>query len=258
MKSILLSFLMIVIPVPFLRGQDTTGIENTGGLEKEVIILADKGMDEGMISKEFRDSVVTFVRDSLPSDDPQLRTGILEKIMSEIDSRCDRVKKLNDIQIDTHLIRGLVPGVLPLPEDYVDRATERFRAEMAAASAVKELTTRYLERLKPFYADMPVIVCIARMFLNGGMDTSFKTIPVMNGLYYIPRVGGQPLEFDESVFKDREHFDSDVYKYTRPQMQYDMYEGLHFKATSTPYSGNSLALPGVLPGEYPTLPPAFR
>ena len=56
----------------------------------------------------------------------------------------------------------------------------------------------------------------------------------MNGLYYIYMPGGRPLEFDESVFKDRKHFDPDVYKFSKPQMQYDPYEGRHFKAGYTP------------------------
>ena len=39
---------------------------------------------------------------------------------------------------------------------------------------------------------------------------SGNAIPVMNGLYFIYMPGGQPLEFDESVFKDRKHFDPEL------------------------------------------------
>lgn len=67
-----------------------------------------------------------------------------------------------------------------------------------------------------------------------GMSPNPGARPVMNGLYYQYMPGGQPLEFDESVYKDREHFDPNVYKFSKPQMQYDSYEGRHFKAGYTP------------------------
>ena len=104
-----------------------------------------------------------------------------------------------------------VPRILPLPEDYVDRKMERFKAEMEAAKKVKDYTTRYLEHISPWMSTSKyssLFYGLAGFFIpTNGMDPSFKSIPVMNGLYYIPRVPGQPLEFDESIFKDTKHFD---------------------------------------------------
>lgn len=151
----------------------------------------------------------------------------------------------------------LVPRILPLPEDYVDRKMERFKAEMKAAITVKELTSRYLEHVKPWMSTSRygnLIYGLAGFFIpTNGMDPSFKSIAVMNGLYYIPCVPGQPLEFDESIFKDTKHFDPNVYRPTKPQMEYDLGEGLHFRAFSTPNTGGA-SLPNVISGEY-AVPP---
>lgn len=150
-----------------------------------------------------------------------------------------------------------VPRILPLPEDYVDRKMERFKAEMEAAKKVKDYTTRYLEHISPWMSTSKyssLFYGLAGFFIpTNGMDPSFKSIPVMNGLYYIPRVPGQPLEFDESIFKDTKHFDPNVYKPTKPQMEYDPGEGLHFRAFSTPNTGGA-SLPNVISGEY-AIPP---
>lgn len=150
-----------------------------------------------------------------------------------------------------------VPRILPLPEDYVDRKMERFKAEMEAAKKVKDYTTRYLEHISPWMSTSEygnLIYGLARFFIpTNGMDPSFKSIPVMNGLYYIPCVPGQPLEFDESIFKDTKHFDPLVYRPTKPQMEYDPCEGLHFRAFSTPNTGGA-SLPNVISGEY-AVPP---
>lgn len=146
-----------------------------------------------------------------------------------------------------------VPRILPLPEDYVDREMERFKAEMEAAIRVKDYTTRYIEHIRPWMSGSKygnLIYGLAGFFIpTNGMDPSFKSIAVMNGLYYIPCVPGQPLEFDESIFKDTKHFDPNVYRPTKPQMEYDLGEGLHFRAFSTPNTGGA-ALPNVISGEY--------
>lgn len=150
-----------------------------------------------------------------------------------------------------------VPRILPLPEDYVDRKMERFKAEMEAAIKVKEYTTRYLEHISPWMSGSKygyLIYGLAGFFIpTNGMDPSFKSTAVMNGLYYIPCVPGQPLEFDESIFKDTKHFDPLVYRPTKPQMEYDPCEGLHFRAFSTPNTGGA-SLPNVISGEY-AVPP---
>lgn len=128
---------------------------------------------------------------------------------------------------------------------------------MAAAMTVKDLTTQYLERIKPWQPKNKYLqglyFLLCHFIPTNGMDPSFKSTAVMNGLYYIPCVPGQPLEFDESIFKDTKHFDPLVYRPTKPQMEYDLGEGLHFRAYSTPNTGGA-SLPNVISGEYATPP----
>lgn len=209
-----------------------TETDSVKTLAAEVIRFAEKAAEDGAITYEARDSIETRYD----------RMGVPDR---------------GTTAPDRQTISSILPGVLPLPDDFVDRQTERFRKEMAAAMTVKDLTAQYLERIKPwqprnrYLQGLYFLLC--HFIPTNGMDPSFKSVAVMNGLYYIPCVPGQPLEFDESIFKDTKHFDPLVYRPTKPQMEYDLGEGLHFRAYSTPDTGGA-ALPNVISGEYATPP----
>ena len=227
-------------------------------LAAETIRLAEKAAEDGAITSEARDSVITLLNRPMP-DGNGLNIDFLKAVRDSIETRYERmaVPDSGTSTPDRQMIRSMLPGVLPLPDDFVDKQTERFRKEMAAAMTVKDLTTQYLERIKPWQPKNKYLqglyFLLCHFIPTNGMDPSFKSTAVMNGLYYIPCVPGQPLEFDESIFKDTKHFDPLVYRPTKPQMEYDLGEGLHFRAYSTPNTGGA-SLPNVISGEYATPP----
>lgn len=227
-------------------------------LAAEVSGLAGRAAEDGAITTEERDSVLILLSRPMP-DGKGLTVDFLKAVLDSIETRYDRmaVPDRGTTAPDRQMISTMLPGVLPLPDDFVDKRMERFRREMAAAQTVKDLTTQYLERIKPWQPKNRYLQLLFALFGHfiptNGMDPSFKSTAVMNGLYYIPCVPGQPLEFDESIFRDTKHFDPLVYRPTRPQMEYDPGEGLHFRAYSTPNTGGA-SLPNVFSGEYATPP----
>ena len=204
-------------------------------LEKEIGILTDKAVKDNVFDSSRRDSVMLFVRDSVPKDSPQLRIDALKRILSEIDAEYDRAMMDADVYdiIPKELATSMLPSTLPIPDTFVDRKREKFLAQQRAVEDVKASIARSLAGAKQPNLP-PVLAYIGRLLFGLGMSPNPGARPVMNGLYYQYMPGGQPLEFDESVYKDREHFDPNVYKFSKPQMQYDPYEGRHFKAGYTP------------------------
>ena len=236
-----------------------TETDSVKTLAAETIRFAEKAAEDGAITSEARDSVITLLNRPMP-DGNGLNIDFLKAVRDSIETRYDDIITPEDNAAgvpDRQTVSSMLPGVLPLPDDFVDKQTERFRKEMAAAMTVKDLTTQYLERIKPWQPKNKYLqglyFLLCHFIPTNGMDPSFKSTAVMNGLYYIPCVPGQPLEFDESIFKDTKHFDPLVYRQTKPQMEYDLGEGLHFRAYSTPNTGGA-SLPNVISGEYATPP----
>lgn len=213
---------------PFSADFDST-------LVNDVTVLSGKAVRDNVISAGRRDSILTFVNDSIPKDSPALRITVLKGILSRIDDEYDKAILPGSIFMDIpkELIMSMIPSSLPVPETFVDKNRKKLAAQINGITAVKTDIARSLAASAP--PALPTFaVYIGKLLFGLGMPPSGNAVPVMNGLYYIYMPGGRPLEFDESVFKDRKHFDPDVYKFLKPQMQYDPYEGRHFKAGYTP------------------------
>ena len=204
-------------------------------LKDNILTLSSRAVRDSIITADRQDTLLAYVNDSIPKDSPQLRISILKGILTEIDRQYDKVIPKGNIfqSIPKELILSMIPGILPIPETYTDPKREIFLKQMESVSAVKA------DIAESFALSRPLVLPdwaagIGRLLFGLGLPPSRNAIPVMNGLYFIYMPGGQPLEFDESVFKDRKHFDPEVYKFSKPQMQYDLHEGLHFKANNLP------------------------
>lgn len=204
-------------------------------LKDNIMTLSTRAVRDSIITADRQDSLLAYVNDSIPKDSPQLRISILKGILTEIDRQYDKVIPKGNIfqSIPKELILSMIPGILPIPETYTDPKREIFLKQMESVSAVKADIAESFALSRPL-ALPDWAAGIGRLLFGLGLPPSRNAIPVMNGLYFIYMPGGQPLEFDESVFKDRKHFDPEVYKFSKPQMQYDLHEGLHFKANNLP------------------------
>ena len=216
-------------------GTDRVTEDFDSTLVSNVRDLSGKAVRHNVISAGQRDSILSFIDNSMPKDSPQLRIDILKRILSRIDEEYDRTIPSGNINsaIPKELIMSLIPTSLPVPETFVDKNREKLSAQIMAITSVKTDIAKSIAASTPFNLPLGVIY-FGRLLFGLGMPVSGNAIPVMNGLFYIYMPGGKPLEFDESVFKDREHFDPNVYKFSKPQMQYDLHEGLHFKANNLP------------------------
>lgn len=161
-------------------------------LIEDLEAYTERAVKEKVISRHEADSVMSFIRDSLP-ETQELRISTLKALRDRIDMRYDNLPySTSEItpQDYTYIASRMLPGILKEPEGFIDPFEKRHKSEMAAAMKVKEIATMHFAQDKapvPKWSIMPL-----RLLFNNGMDTSGKTISVHGGLYYIPIPPGKP------------------------------------------------------------------
>ena len=124
---------------PFSADFDST-------LVNDVTVLSGKAVRDNVISAGRRDSILTFVNDSIPKDSPALRITVLKGILSRIDDEYDKAILPGSIFMDIpkELIMSMIPSSLPVPETFVDKNRKKLAAQINGITAVKTDIARSL------------------------------------------------------------------------------------------------------------------
>ncbi len=174
-------------------GQKTqTLAEQDSLLREDITSFTARALKDRLISREKADSIMTFIRDSIPPVH-EFSVSVLMDIRDEIDSIYDdHITRINEMHSYDHqyISSSMLPTVLHEPEGLTDPYKERRMAGLAAAKRVEEDALMHFGQEKsviPKWAIGPL-----RLLFNLGMDTSGRTIAIHQGLYYINIPPGKP------------------------------------------------------------------